>query len=96
MPRSVDGGTMPLVRMYTVRIPYSSLPWTMRLVSTESARDFVLALPDELERALVGQVCERRIAERERVGERLNNVGPRRLRLFQVRSLVRIRHAGGR
>ena len=60
-----------------------------------AACDLVHALPHELERALIGQVRKRRIAERKRVGERLDDVGSRRLRLLEVRALVRIRFARG-
>src|SRR5713101_1938693 len=33
--RSVEGGTIFLVRRYTVMMPYSSLPWEITLASTE-------------------------------------------------------------
>jgi hypothetical protein len=33
-----------------------------------AARDLILALVHQLERALVGQICERGIAERKRIG----------------------------
>ena len=55
-----------------------------------NARDFVLSLPHELERALASD-SRSAVAKRERIGERLNDVGPGGLGLLEVRTLMRIR-----
>src|SRR5438128_10832016 len=72
--RSVDGGTMFLVRI-TVITPYSSLSWAIRFESTPAR---VTSLLDKLHGALIGQRREYRVAVRKRVRQNLQHVGLRR------------------